>query len=140
MKRVIKYYMLICMLLMLLILSACFNCKRYRYYVEKNNYVTVSATVTHIAHDQSMGFVCVGIPEPPEQFSDTAFKISGESYQTILENGFEEKVVIGKEITFISAPRYFGDGYMMPIVALAVDDEWLLEFDEGYNNLLNQLR
>lgn len=75
-------------------------------------YVTVSASVDHISHNTSRGYVCIGIPEPPEHFSDTSFEVSGDSYQTILENGFEEKVVIGKEITFISAPRYFGDGYM----------------------------
>lgn len=41
-------------------------------------------------------------------------------------------------ITFVSAPEYFGDGYCMPIVALSVNGEELLTFDEGVENLIAQ--
>ena len=39
-------------------------------------------------------------------------------------------------MNFVSAPEYFGDGYVMPIVSLSIGDTCYLEFDEGLNNLL----
>lgn len=36
----------------------------------------------------------------------------------------------------ISHPRYLGDGYVFPVVGLSVGDIVLLDFEEGYKNLL----
>ena len=58
----------------------------------------------------------------------------------MLENGFAEKVKLGSEVIYISAPRYFWDGYSMPIVELSVDGEVLLTFDEGKTNLLDMIQ
>ena len=44
-----------------------------------------------------------------------------------------------KGVSFMTAPRYFGDGYIMPIVEISVDGEELLSFEEGYENLLEWL-
>ena len=54
----------------------------------------------------------------------------------MLERGVLEKIETGSEITYTSATRYFGNGYYMPMVALSVDGEELLSFDEGYKNLM----
>ena len=54
-----------------------------------------------------------------------------------MENGILSKVKIGDTITFTSAPRFFGDGYFMPIVELYIGDEAILEFEIGYQNLLD---
>lgn len=58
----------------------------------------------------------------------------------LLKNGLLDKISVGKEIKYISAPRYFGDGYDFPIVALTIGDEELLSFDEGYKNLMDTYR
>lgn len=39
----------------------------------------------------------------------------------------------------MTAPRYFGDGYVMPIVAISVDGEQLLDYEEGYANFMEWL-
>ena len=43
------------------------------------------------------------------------------------------------EVVFITAPRHFGDGYVMPIVAISINGESLLDFNDGYANLMNWL-
>ena len=40
-------------------------------------------------------------------------------------------------IEIATAPRYFGNGYKMQIVALSIDGYTLLEFEEGYDNLMD---
>ena len=50
-----------------------------------------------------------------------------------------QKVQLGTTVSFMTAPRYFGDGYIMPIVEISVDGEELLSFEEGYENLLKWL-
>ena len=58
---------------------------------------------------------------------------------TILkEAGIEEKLTPGVVFTFISAPKYFGDGYWCPIVGLEINGEVLLDFEIGYKNLMAQ--
>ena len=49
-------------------------------------------------------------------------------------------IKIGDRVVFSSAQRYFGDGYVMPIVQLDVNGEELLSFEEGYHNLLSWLK
>ena len=46
------------------------------------------------------------------------------------------KLKTDEQITFITAPKYFGDGYVMPMVAISIGEENLLEFEDGYENLL----
>lgn len=55
------------------------------------------------------------------------------------KNNIDEQIKIGDTIQFVTAPKYFGDGYVMPIVAISVDGEVLLEFEEGYANFLKWL-
>ena len=53
----------------------------------------------------------------------------------VQNNGIEQKINVGDRVEFVSAPRYFGDGYVMPIVQISVDGEELLSFDTGFVNL-----
>ena len=47
-----------------------------------------------------------------------------------------EKIEPNSVVEFTSAPAFFGNGYLMPIVQLSVNGEILLSFEEGYANLL----
>ena len=55
------------------------------------------------------------------------------------DNGIDQKLQMGKQIEFISTPKYFGDGYVMPIVEIVVDGEVLLSFEQGQQNWLEWL-
>ena len=70
---------------------------------------------------------------------DKFFKIVGRSLEIVKANKIDDKLKIGKTITIITAPKYFGDGYVMPIVAISINGEDLLDFEEGYNSLLDWL-
>ena len=60
--------------------------------------------------------------------------------EIVLQRGILQKVQLGTTVSFMTAPHYFGDGYIMPIVEISVDGEELLSFEEGYENLLEWLR
>ena len=117
-----------------------YNSKKITYYSDENNYIQATGTVTHIAYDDTMDYVCIAFSDLSYQFSDNNFKISGENLNTVLRNGFAEKVQIGSTVSFMAAPRYFGDGYIVPIVALSVDSNVLLSFNNGMYELLDQLQ
>ena len=113
---------------------------RLEYYAEDGNYITAAGTVRHLGWGPDQSYVYIAFDDIPEEYSDTNFVIEGENLRIVLENGYAEKVKLGSEVIYISAPRYFWDGYSMPIVELSVDGEVLLTFDEGKTNLLDMIQ
>ena len=71
-----------------------------------------------------------------ENFEDDCFVIAGANMDVVLANGIRRKLTMGDTITFVAAPKVFGDGYVIPIVSITIDDQELLGFEEGYQNLL----
>lgn len=113
---------------------------RVEYYSEDSNYITATGTVTHLGWADDQSYVYLAFEDIPEEYSDVSFVIEGENLRIVLENGFAEKVRLGTQVEYVSAPRYFWDGYAMPIVELTVDGEILLTFDEGKVNLLELIQ
>lgn len=119
--------------------TACFNRKRYKYYASKDNYISVTGTVSHIKYSEAKDYLVIALDDMSATLSDNNFQIIQDNLAIVQSNGFDELVNIGSEITIIIAPHYFGDGYLVPIVALEHSGTTLLEFDDGYDNLLNWL-
>ena len=139
----IMIYKLLAVLLVLCLwvtlLSACDRKKMLAYYTEKENYVSATGIVSHIKYSEDHSTLYLAFDDLSYPFDDNCFKVVGDNLQIIQENGIDSKCTLGQEVTFISAPRYFGDGYVMPIVAIYIDEECLLDFEVGYANLLDWL-
>ena len=125
--------------IMLIFLCSCSSATKIMYYSQKENYVSVTGTVSTIKFNESYTALYVTLSELSTRLDDTCFKIVGKNLEIVQTNRIEDKLTIGEQITFITAPKYFGDGYVMPIVAISIKGEELLEFDEGYENLLDWL-
>ena len=110
-----------------------------KYYEEKENYIGVTGTISHIQYNEDLTVLYLGFSELSPALDDTSFKIVGENLKIVQANGIDIKLKIGEQISFMTAPKYFGDGYVMPIVAISVNGESLLDFQEGYTNLLDWL-
>lgn len=137
MSRYVRKSMLIILILIITVnLSACYAHKKQEYYSNTDNYVTVTGTLSYISYDEDEPGIYLSFTELSPEFSDNCFKIVGDNLLIAQENGLDEKLEIGKSIEFVSAPRYFGDGYIMPIVSISIDGETLLEFEDGYENWL----
>lgn len=125
-------------------LSACGLNQMGNYYSQKSNYITATGTVSHIAYNDEKDTLYYGFsnveyhstPAYPYHFEYYDFKIVGKNFEIVQEQNIEEKIEIGNEITFIAAPRYFYDGYAIPIVGISIGNEEILEFNEGVDNLL----
>lgn len=136
----IKMAALTIALLCIVVLStSCTAAKMRDYYSQKNNYIRAAGIVTHISYNEDGTVLYLGFSDLTPQFDDNSFKIVGDSLQAAKEKGIDEKIKIGCPVEFITAPRYFGDGYVMPIVGISVNEEELLEFEEGVDNLLKWL-
>lgn len=68
---------------------------------------------------------------------DDCLKITGENLEIVKNNGIDKKCKIEQRVIFQTAPRIFGDGYVMPIVALFINGECLLSFEEGYTGWMD---
>lgn len=116
------------------------SCNNYKsYYSDKSNYVTASGVIDHLKYNDDHSALYIGFSDLDYNFDDTCFKIVGGNLSIVQENGIDDKIKIGDKITFVTAPEYFGDGYVMPIVSITVGDEELLGFEQGYDNLLEWL-
>ena len=126
MKRIIA------IMLLLLCLAGCHSGE---YYADENNYITAVGTVCHIQYTDDGEELYLGISGLGSEFADVNFRIIGASLTAAQGRGIDGKLQIGDEVTFISAPSYFGDGYVVPIAALTVHGETLVEFDEGFESI-----
>ncbi len=139
MLRLIARSCIIVLLILVICITALFrSCEKARlqdYYAEQKNYVSATGTVTYISYHKEGTELFYRISDTSYKFSDTSFKIAGKNLKIVQEKGIDEKVKVGDKITFVSAPGYFYDAYVMPIVALSVNGETLLDFDEGFKNL-----
>ena len=124
----------------IILLSSCNTKHEIEYYSNPDNYITAVGTITHIKYNEEQDALYLGLQQIPSEFSDTSFKIVGANLLIAQENGIDQKLEIGDQIEFISAPKYFGDGYVMPIVGLSVDGETLLSFEQGYSNWIKWLK
>lgn len=134
----------LCLMCIFLSLVSCSGDKIIKYYSNKNNFVQVTGVVTYIAYtDKESSIkenaVYIGLEEAPEGFSDTCFKIIGKNYDIVIQNGIKELLQYGTEVTIISAPEYWGDGYVMPIAAIIIGDTVLLDFETGHAYLMEWL-
>lgn len=138
-KEFKKFIITTIMLFMVIVLSACDSAKKQDYYSNKENYVNATGTITHIAYDEDKTALYLDFSELSPTFDDTCFKIVGNNLLIVQKNGIDQKIKIGDQIDFITAPKYFGDGYVMPIVSISTNGEYLLEFEEGFTNFLDWL-
>lgn len=115
---------------------ACQSTQKAEYYAQKDNYVTATGTVAHISFDEDSQALYIDFSALTPTFDDTCFKIVGKNYDCVKERGIKELLNVGDTIEFVTAPKYFGDGYVMPIVSISANGETFLAFDEGYTNLI----
>lgn len=113
--------------------SSCEAKEMREYYSDKDNYVVATGVVKHIKYYN--GALYLGFSNLEPHMSDNSFKIVGENLVIVRNNGIDNKLKMGDRIEFVTAPEYFGDGYVMPIVEITVNGEKLLDFEEGFVNL-----
>ena len=118
------------------LMTGCSREREEKYYADKSNFITGEAIVENIIYDEEDNEIILWLHEIDEAYQTGNFKIKGENTQLVLERGILEKLKIGDVITFTSAPRFFYDGYFMPVVAITVSGEDLLDFEEGHKNLM----
>ncbi len=139
MKKIYMKSLVVILLMNVLILCSCYAEEKRKYYSDKDNYVSATGTVVHIMYNGNKTELYLGFSDMSRKFSGNTFEIVGDNLTIIQEKGIDEKLEMGDQIEFITAPMYFGDGYIMPIVGITIDGETLLEFDEGYENLMETL-
>ncbi len=140
-----KKAMCACIVLLLVYSSFLCSCSvsnrvLIRYYSEKSNYVTASGVVFHIKDAPERDELVFGFSDLSPSMDDVGFKLVGANREIVLQRDILQKIQLGTMVSFMTAPHYFGDGYIMPIVEISVDGEELLSFEEGYENLLEWLR
>lgn len=120
-------------------LTSCTTPKMRDYYSQKENYISATGIVINISYNEDMSVLYLGFSDLEPKFDDIDFDIVGDNLSIVRENGIDEKIKIGDQVDFITAPKYFGDGYVMPIVAISVNEEVLLNFQDGYDNFMKWL-
>lgn len=123
----------------LMVLCSCNSSERIKYYSQTGNYISITGTVSSVKYSKDYKVLYIDLSESSPVLDDTCFKIVGENLTIVQTNGIDDKLKLGEQVTITTAPKYFGDGYVMPIVAISIGGEKLLDFNEGYNNFLDWL-
>ena len=122
------------MLALCIHLYGCRNETMMTYYADKDNYITAVGSVSHIFNDEDERVLYIAFDGLSSSFDDNNFKVTGENYEAVVENGIMEVLQLGVQMEFVTAPRYFGDGYVMPIVAVKINGVDYLIFQKGFSN------
>lgn len=137
MKRKVMYlYIAIIVSVAFLTLVSCDTKEMIEYYAEKSNYVSITGTVSYVKLSEDSSALYLAFDDMSRQLSDNCFKVIGNNLIILQDSLGEVKIQLGDKLEFITAPRYFGDGYVMPIVSIQKDGVELLSFEDGVNNLL----
>ena len=115
-------------------LLSCHSSKMRSYYADESNYITATGVVTHIKYSDETDALYLAFDQLDYPFSDNTFKIVGKNLKIVQENGIKAVLQMSDSVTFMAAPKYWGDGYVIPIVALIVDGDTLLNFEDGFDN------
>lgn len=141
-KKFLFSKIIICIVLVVIaiILEACFHSEEYNHYKEKDKFIIVEGTIVHILNQEEKKKVILEVENLTHSFSDICFKIVGENYDLIYERELINELSINDEISFHTIPGYLGDGYVYPIASIEVNGVTYLEFEEGYENLMEYYR
>lgn len=132
-------FVLSCLIVLSGLLTSCLSIRYRIYYPVKDNYIEVSGVVIHMKYSDDHTVLYIAFSDMDRKLDDRSFEIVGENLRIVEKNGIDDKIKIGDRVTFITAPKYFGDGYVMPIVAISANGESLLDFDEGFKNFMDYL-
>ena len=135
-KRVALILLALCIIALT---SSCVTRRMRNYYAQESNYINATGIVTYISYNDDKSALYLGFSDLTPRFDDNCFKIVGDNLPIAQQNGIDDKIKLGDQVDFVTAPKYFGDGYVMPIVEITVDGETLLAFEDGYPNLLEWL-
>ena len=140
MKKSNKTLLLIMLFLLILVTTSCSNRiqKQLDYYSNEENYIEVTGVITHVEFDDESETLYLGFTSLSQKLDDDCFKVVGDAYSIVVN--YDEHIQVGKTATFVTAPKYFGDGYVMPIVSLSIDNQHILEYEIGFPSLLNWLK
>jgi len=133
----LKKVFILILLVNIFSMCACYSSKMKDYYSDKNNFIETTGTITHIANNEKEDALYLGFSKDLEPSCEaTDFKIVGKNHTILKQKDIYAKIEKGTKIEFVTAPKCWGDGYVMPIVAITVDGEELLAFEEGYANFM----
>ena len=103
-----------------------------QYYANPQNYIKVDAVVTFLSQRED-GSIALFVKTDSRAFSGT-LKIIPENAILASANGLLNEVEVGDEVSLLSAPAYFADGYIVPVVGIAKDDKEYIDFSTGISN------
>lgn len=145
-SKVFKRALLYISLCFILTFSACgiyeqsYVVREKNYYKEKRNFVTVEAVFKGTEDNSRVNYLIIWTEkgQTTEIFSEWRFKFTEASSLRLKNASFLEEVVPGDTITFIAAPKYFGDGYLVPIVGISANGKTYLDFETGWRDLMEE--
>ena len=138
MKHLNKIVLCVLTVSLVFSLCACARNSMLTYYRDEQNYSDFSGELTFI-NFTSDDALYLGFDQITPKTSDTSFKLVGKNFEIANEYDLKELLVIGKTVQFVTAPEYFGDGYVMPIVGLTVDGTVILDKETGIKNWIDWL-
>lgn len=113
--------------------------KPIEHYSNEEHYIEVTGTISHVVFDDEYKTLYLGFSDLSDTFADNTFELTGRNY-SIVADAARESIEVGRTATFVTAPRYFFDGYIMPIVSFTIYGECLLEYEERLSNFLDWLK
>ena len=150
MKKALKWIaltpvFLICGILAILLIilligvlwNGVFEIQEIPYYKNVDHYVTAQVQVDSIEYDEEKEIIYLELTDLLESGIQRHwyYYLNKENTKIALNNGMLEKIHPKDIITIRVAPRVFGDGYVIPLASVSNDDEALLPFDIGWENL-----
>lgn len=141
-KHIFKKLLTITILVFFLIITLLIldNKRMWDYYKTEDAFISSQGVVTYINHDEQEGQIYLSLSGIAPCFDDNCFKIVGLNYKIVMENGLLDQLRIGDTVEFVGSPRVFGDGYVLPLIAISAHDTHFLIQEQGYPNFMDWLR
>lgn len=103
-----------------------------RFYANPQNYVQVDAVITFLNHVDD-GTIYLNIDTDTSGFWPP-LRLVPDNAAIANSKGFLADVEVGDAVSLFSSNAYFGDGYVLPVVAIMTDDKEYLDLSTGIAN------
>lgn len=111
-----------------------------KYYSNDENYVELTGIVVSANASEYKDYVLlIQITTPEHEFALIP-NTQEQEFRLYSNQSIMQQITEGDTIKFVSAPMYFYNGHVLPIISIEKQGEVLLSFEEGKENYISWIK
>ena len=115
-----------------------YTAQEKEFYSNKDNFENVNGVFDRLEKYKGNYYIYLKNIDSDRYFRELRFRVSNTNFAYLDDSGFFDEVHNGDSVTICLAYDYFGDGYVIPVVAVSANGKDYLDFENGWQALMSE--